>query len=656
MAVIRSWAGDGLSAGAASTGSVGAGDNAFTTVGAGINITTDGPRSPRLTWPSGSSNVNTRWNGLGGLTAWALRVYVEFDNLPSAAYGLLGGYNSGGTERWRLECSGSNVPRLRNSDTETFTWTAPGGLSADQQYRVELTGTDDGSCTVYIYEGESETPLYTGSATIPAEALYEVRWGQVAGSAAAERKMDDFAIGDTADLLGAVDPDEPEPPYEGVIREWSGDGLSAGAMTTATVGDDDNAFTTVTSGMTISATGTRSPRVAWPASSGAHQVRWNNLGQLETWAVRRYFEHTTLPSNTWHLMTGLDIIGQEQWRVEFSAAGLLRLRNASGATYSATTEPLEAGVSYRCEVVGDSTDGTATVYLYRGDYTTARLSGTGTIGTSPLDEVRFGHYTSHATPAEFGDDFAIANTDALIGPKVDAGPEPAPPTTRSWSGDGLSAGTLTTSTAGAGDSTFNSVTSGLTVAEVGKRSPGIALTNTAQAKRFGWWPLAESALTSYAIRWYVQMSGMPGGEVYLASGLDDGGNSWSIRLLTDGRLRIRDDNAATVRWTASAGNAIPLDTAIRCELVVDNGAATLTAYRSDYDTVIASGTGALTLGINEVRFGSTQVVATTGVIYDDLAFSSEAEEIGPAGEPLPPVTAFLRTPEDTWAPMEVVVL
>ncbi len=650
VAIIRSWGGDGLSAGSATTASAGTGDTPFTTVGSGITIAAEGGRSPLLKWPATSSSANVRWNALGNLTTWAVRVYVRFDTLPSAAFGLIGAFNGGGTELWRLECSGSNVPRVRNGSTATNTWSANGAFAAGTNYRLELQGDTSGAAQVQIFSGESTTPLYSGTATVPTTAIDEFRFGQTASSATAERMMDDFAVSDTAIAINAVAPDD-SGATTGVIRSWSGSGLAAGPMTTASIGTGDQAFTTVTEGLTIVNSGSRSPRIAWPTSSGAHQVRWNGLGNLTKWAVRRYFEVTTIPTTTWHLMTGLDSSGAELWRVEFNGSGLLRLRNATTSTYSATYAALQAGMTYRCEVIGDSVSGAATVYLYVGDYTTARITGVGGIGANPLDEVRFGHYTPQATQGEFGDDFAISNTNVLIGPTVDGGAEPSPPLTRHWGGDGLMAGDgLSSGSIGTGDTAFNSVVGGPTIVQGGKRSPRIALPDSAQSKRFGWFPLGGSTLTSYAIRWYAVMDALPGSELYLASGVLSGGGAWSVRLLADGRLRLRDDAAAVVRWTATASNAIPAGVTVRYELVVDNGAASVSAYRADYVTPIITGYGALTSGIDEVRFGSTTAVSTTGLYYDDLAFSSAATTIGPAGAPAPPITTFFLE-EGVWKPM-----
>ena len=211
-----------------------------------------------------------------------------------------------------------------------------------------------------------------------------------------------------------------------VIRTWSGDGLSPTNLTTSTVGAGDTAFSSINGGgtFTVTADGTRSPQITWPSTSAAHNVRWNALGNLTAWAIRRYFSVASLPGVTWGILVGLNSGGGDLFRVEINSSGYLRYRSATAAVFSPSTTALEVGVVYRIELTGQA-DGSSTVALYEGDSTTALLSSTITVTAGNLDEIRFGHHSSMATSGETGDDFAVANTATFIGP-VEEDDEPVP--------------------------------------------------------------------------------------------------------------------------------------------------------------------------------------------------------------------------------------
>lgn len=221
MAIIRTWGGDGLSAGTATTGSVGTGDDAFSHVGTGISITEDGPRSPRLTWPGSASGENVRWWPLGDLTAYAIRFYISYaTTMPGATHQLIGLYTDGGGALFRVELNASNTLRVYDNVAASVSWTSGGALSADTEYRVEIQGNSAATtAAVSIYVGESTTPLYTNSSvTVPTGVLDEVRFGQTAATATAARRMDDFAVADTATPIGPAD--SLDPPVGTLTQNW----------------------------------------------------------------------------------------------------------------------------------------------------------------------------------------------------------------------------------------------------------------------------------------------------------------------------------------------------------------------------------------------------------------------------------------------------
>ncbi len=437
-----------------------------------------------------------------------------------------------------------------------------------------------------------------------------------------------------------------------VIRTWSGDGLSPTNLTTSTVGTGDNAFSSINGGgtFTVTADGARSPQITWPSTSAAHNLRWNALGNLTTWAVRRYFSVASLPGATWGILVGLNSGGGDLFRVEINSSGYLRYRSATAAVFSPSTNAIEAGTVYRIELTGQA-DGSSTVALYQGDSTTALLSSTVTVTAGNLDEIRFGHHSSMATTGETGDDFAVANTATFIGP-VEEDDEPEPEMSRKWQGDGLSAGALTTSSAGAGDTAFSTVTGSLTIVNSGIRSPRILLPDAAGIKRVHWWPLDSAPLSQYAVRWYQTFGDYSPSEIWLANGLSSG-DRWSVRMTASGNLRLRDDAAGSTLWT---GTVIPLNQSVRFELVVNGAAVSLRAYQGDTDTQYTGTTATLSnSAINELRFGFSSSVVSTAITYDDIAFHSAAVEIGPAAVPGVAYTHF-RYDGGEWVPQQVTVL
>lgn len=416
MSVVWKWNGDGLTSGlTVTTATVGTGDNPFTFVSAGITTTTGGPRPARLAFPDTAGAYQLRKNALA-LTAWGVRRYFLMSGLPSSGAGIIQGYTSAGTEMFRVEINTTGLIRLRNATTATYSQ-ASGGLAVNQLYRVEVYGTA-GTATVSVFADESTTALVTGTGAVENATLDEVRFGRHSSTTTITgERADDLAIGNTAALIGSVA--VVTPTVTGVIRKWSGAGLAAGAtVTTTTAGTGDNAFTFVSAGMTVSTAGLRT-EIVWPETAGAYQVRWNVLGSLTTWAIRRRFRFGTAAAASWHLVQGMDAGGLELWRVELNTSGLLRLRDATGATWSATTGAAAVGTDYRLEVT--SSGGSATVYLYQGDSTTVLVTGSGAVG-SGTEEVRFGHISSTTVVSgERGGDFAMSNTAALIGPAVAAG-------------------------------------------------------------------------------------------------------------------------------------------------------------------------------------------------------------------------------------------
>ena len=440
-----------------------------------------------------------------------------------------------------------------------------------------------------------------------------------------------------------------------IIRQWSGDDLSAADLAVGSIGTNDTAFSSIYGGGTFTITndGLYSPQITWPTTSGAHQVRWNTLGSLNAWAIRRYFSIATLPGVTWGLFSGHDSTGNDLFRVEVNSSGLLRYRSGSAAVYSPTVNALAENTIYRIELVGQA-DGTSTIALYEGNLTTALLQSSVSVTAGTLDEVRFGHHSNMATTGETGDSFAVADEAVFIGPVEDGGSTEVV-ITQKWQGDGLTAGTLTTSSAGTDDTPFSTVTGSLTIEDAGRRSPRILLPDTASVKRVHWWPLATDPLDTYALRWYQTFGAYPSSEISLAQGLIGGGaDKWSIRMTSTGFLRVRDDAASIVLWTSTT--ALLLNQPIRFELIVDGVDATSSMYKGDVANSLDSATLTLSdVAIDELRLGVNSAIATNAITYDDIAFHSKAVSHGAAGLPAQVHTHF-RYNGTEWVPQDVSFL
>lgn len=207
-----------------------------------------------------------------------------------------------------------------------------------------------------------------------------------------------------------------------VIRKWSGDGLTAGTLTTSSAGTGDNAFTSLGGTLNIVATGSRSPQIEAPESSTLARVGWTGLSLASGLAARYYRTHSASATASVAIAQGLGSSGTVQtWRVERIPGGNLRIRDAANAQVgvdSAATVPNSTRIRY--EIVVTSA-GAITVRAYEADTVNvlAQTSATGVGGTS--DAVRFGDAANVTSrPVYQMDDFAVADTAAEIGPIVQA--------------------------------------------------------------------------------------------------------------------------------------------------------------------------------------------------------------------------------------------
>ena len=172
-----------------------------------------------------------------------------------------------------------------------------------------------------------------------------------------------------------------------IIRKWSGDGLSAGTVTTSTAGTGDNAFDQVTGTVTVEASGARSPRLQFPLSSTQNRVGWY-ITSTQVLSTRQYLEYASLPPQGIALQFGLTATHTVQsYRLELTTGGNLRLRDASNTLIGDSVGTLSASTVYRLEVTINV--GALVAKAYIGETNTVQATISGTVGLDH-DMIRFG--------------------------------------------------------------------------------------------------------------------------------------------------------------------------------------------------------------------------------------------------------------------------
>lgn len=214
-----------------------------------------------------------------------------------------------------------------------------------------------------------------------------------------------------------------------IVASWSGNGLTDGTViTTSTAGTGDTAFSSVNGSggnATISATGTRSPRIAFPTlSSQSKFLTWNSgvLGAQTAYAVRCYVEISAYGSTS-STFFRFNNAGTEIWRVDVAGSGgsppgQIRLRGSGGTLLASSTTGLSTATVYRIEAVVSS--GAVTVKVFAGESTSATITLTGTVGTT-IDTLDIGPSGTASVGTQYADDIAFANTASYIGPVSPAG-------------------------------------------------------------------------------------------------------------------------------------------------------------------------------------------------------------------------------------------
>lgn len=222
---------------------------------------------------------------------------------------------------------------------------------------------------------------------------------------------------------------------------------------------------------------------------------------------------------------------------------------------------------------------------------------------------------------------------------------------KKWSGDGLSPGVVTTTTAGTGDSPFNGFYGdpGGTypnVVATGPRSPQLEFPTANSKSAAPYWDLPT--LTKSAGRFYFTTPSAWNASSHAIAQLSTGAATLCARINLSGSGspgQLRLTNAAATQVANTANNTVALSTRYRVEWTLDQvaGVFTVNMYQGDSTTVFTSlsATSSYGASCNRVVFGNYSAAAVPLMQFDDFAVADTAAFIGPAVT-LPPATPTVK--------------
>ncbi len=164
--------------------------------------------------------------------------------------------------------------------------------------------------------------------------------------------------------------------------------------------------------------GSYGERYLWPATTAQAYMR-KNVTALGNHAIRFIYSLASGATSSHEICQGNDGTTSIQWRVDLSAGGLIRIRNAT-AQVAQGTVALAYGVEHRFEVIRNGS--TLTVKAYRVSDNSLRDTVTGTVGNVALSYVFFGNNAPlTGTLGAFSfDEIVITDTTAEVGPVASA--------------------------------------------------------------------------------------------------------------------------------------------------------------------------------------------------------------------------------------------
>jgi len=218
------------------------------------------------------------------------------------------------------------------------------------------------------------------------------------------------------------------------ILRWSGDGLTPGALTTASAGTGDTPPLGIAGLPSIVSAGSRPPAIQAGGSEIAYAA-WV-LGTRTASAGRVYWTPSALaPSGAplWFLrvVEGTTI----RFQVDMESTGRLNLRDQSAQVLQqGATGVVQPGVTYRVEWAIQS-NGTISLSYFEGEGTTPVQQLEGTI-PAQHDGVWLGHTAGGAgyTGTMLFDDLLVVDTPTMPGPWVDPNAPAAASPFKYWDG------------------------------------------------------------------------------------------------------------------------------------------------------------------------------------------------------------------------------
>lgn len=207
------------------------------------------------------------------------------------------------------------------------------------------------------------------------------------------------------------------------ILKWSGDGLTAGNLSTSSAGTGDTAPSAILGAKapTIVATGPRSPEIQFLAAPDADQsaARWDFTAG-STFGYRFYFTTgTVLPTSgqipwIFGLYTGTTM----HMEIDYTSTGRINLRDSLALIGQTAASTIAANTRYRIEGTVNHTSGALSLSLFLGESTTtlATITGTGAGLTASSTNVNVGKLNTAISPAFKIDDLVLLDTATLPGP------------------------------------------------------------------------------------------------------------------------------------------------------------------------------------------------------------------------------------------------
>lgn len=221
MAIVKSFAGDGLSNGAITTGTAGAGDTHFDALtGTGLAVVTEGIRPPCIGVPDGTGLLYATWT-VTTLSNWAARFYIKTATAPNNGT-FFSTYDASTNKVTAIDFNSSGQLRLStNPGTNVNFNVANVAFPLGQWVRVEYTEFASGAWTLAYYPSDATVATYSASGTkATAQTVTAVRVGRLTGAnASSGLYYDDIAVADAATPIGPVPSGAPATPWSAITSE-----------------------------------------------------------------------------------------------------------------------------------------------------------------------------------------------------------------------------------------------------------------------------------------------------------------------------------------------------------------------------------------------------------------------------------------------------